>query len=552
MPEKDAIVTIRHFDIRKVWSPLHQSLVSRIAILLMVAVTLTTVVLVAGIDGYVTKQFNVIHEDFIAKRTGEVKQILDREGNLLLRSIELAATDSNLVHSVHYHVNLRGEAKALREEVERMVKTFGLGVLEIRTAEGAPIIAHEQGDLHLKVTETPPTGGAKVRMIWHNGNIWALAISRLALAPGSYAVMIAGRPLGPLISSVLASPVKAATASEGHDTEAPDETIRIAIEDLNGNPTSILINAPNPVRVALAETKNLVIGTLAIGSVLLLLVITIFLRVELRPIATLTTAVEEFGRGLNPKFLNLGGAREIASLVQAFNRMVTDIQRLRDIEQKMYHERQLATIGKLAAKVAHDINNPLTVIANITRLLLHEKRATDTGLSDDLATILKSCERCTDIAANLLRFSRPLKLNRKAFELGTLCREAIEQSRRRLTAMTLTLRAYPEPVMVEGDEFQLGRVLDNLINNAFQASADSEVVLEYGVAQGRAYFAVIDQGKGFTTEAIDHLFEPFFTTKPDGSGLGLASSLAVISAHGGDLTVTAADKGHVTAWLPLL
>jgi signal transduction histidine kinase len=231
--------------------------------------------------------------------------------------------------------------------------------------------------------------------------------------------------------------------------------------------------------------------------------------------------------------------------------MVTDIQRLRDIEQKMYHERQLATIGKLAAKVAHDINNPLTVIANITRLLLHGN-TTDSRLSEDLATILKSCERCTDIAVNLLRFSRPLKLNRKPIELGSFCREAIEHSRRRLTAMTLTLRACPEPVMVEGDEFQLGRVLDNLVNNAFQASAGSEVVLEYGVAQGRAYFAVIDQGKGFTTEAIDHLFEPFFTTKPDGSGLGLASSLAVVSAHGGELTVTAADKGHVTAWLPLL
>lgn len=551
MLDKDAIVTIRHFDIRKTWAPQNQSLVSRIAILLMLAVTLTTVVLVAGIDGYVTKQFNVIHEDFIVKRTEEVKQILDREGNLLLRSIELAATDSNLVHSVHYHVNLRGEAKALREEVERMVRTFGLGVLEIRTTEGIPIVAHDRGDMRLKVTDTSPTEGAKVRMIWHDGNIWALAISPLTLAPGSYAVMIAGRPLGPLISTVMASPVKAATASEGHDTEAPDETIRIAIEDMNGNPTSILINAPNPVRVALAKTKNLVIGTLAIGSVLLLLVITIFLRVELRPIATLTTAVEEFGRGLNPKFLNLGGAREISSLVQAFNRMVTDIQRLRDIEQKMYHERQLATIGKLAAKVAHDINNPLTVIASITRLLLHGN-TTDRRLSEDLATILKSCERCTDISVNLLRFSRPLKLNQKPFELGTLCREAIEHSCRRLTAMTITLRAYPEPVMVEGDEFQLGRVLDNLINNAFQASAGSEVVLEYGITQGRAYFAVIDQGKGFTTEAINHLFEPFFTTKPDGSGLGLASSLAVISAHGGELTVTAADKGHVTAWLPLL
>ena len=231
MPDKDAIVTNRHFDMHTVWSPQHQSLVSRIAILLMVAVTLTTVVLVAGIDGYVTKQFNVIHEDFIVKRTEEVKQILDREGNLLLRSIELAATDSNLVHSVRYHVNLRGEAKALREEVERMVRTFGLDVLEIRTTEGVPIIAHDRGDLRLKVTDTPPTEGAKVRMIWHNGNIWALAISRLTLAPGSYVVMIAGRPLGPLISSVLASPVKAATASEGHDTEAPDETIRIAIED---------------------------------------------------------------------------------------------------------------------------------------------------------------------------------------------------------------------------------------------------------------------------------------------------------------------------------
>jgi signal transduction histidine kinase len=230
--------------------------------------------------------------------------------------------------------------------------------------------------------------------------------------------------------------------------------------------------------------------------------------------------------------------------------MVADIQRLRIVEQKAHHDQQLASVGKLAAKLAHDINNPLTVIANVTRLLL-KQTAADPASRDDLATILKNCERCTNIAQNLLRFSRPLHLKMVPSDLGQVCNEAADHSRHRLPGLQVELRRPTSPIMLTVDPFQLGRVLDNLINNAFQACPEEPIVLECGIASGRAYVAVIDQGKGFSTEAIDHLFEPFFTTKPEGSGLGLASCLAVARAHGGDLQVTSPDKGHVTLWLPL-
>ena len=530
------------------WLTLFQdSLIARIAALLLIIVTLTTIVLLAGIERYVAQQFNVIHEAFLVERTAEVKQILDREGNLLLRSIELATSDSDLIHSVHYNLNLRGEGKAMREDVDRIARTFGLSILEIKAPDGSLVASYGTSTIRAPFDDRLLADKPRIRMIWYQNDIWALAITRLPLAKDSHAILIAGRPLGPLISSVSTS-----LASQARDKEisVPDEMVSMVIEDAQGAPLSIYVSAPNPARAALAKTKTLVIVALASGSVLLLVVITLFLRLELRPIASLTAAVKEFGQGKYPKILDRKGPREIADLVHAFNQMVSDIQRLRNIEQKMHHDRQLASIGKLAAKVAHDINNPLTVVANITRLQLHEAESND-RLREDLQTILRNCERCSNIADNLLRFSKPLSLKKKTCELGAVCHETAEFSRHRLPGLNIKIQQPASPVFVEIDPAQIERVLDNLINNAYQACPDEEVVIEYGIADQNAYIAVIDQGRGFTMEAINHLFEPFFTTKLEGSGLGLASCLAIIHAHGGELKVTAADKGHLTVWLPL-
>lgn len=543
-----------HFNLR--WPNwFGSSLVRRVALMLILVVSLTAMILFAGIEQFVTGQFNSIHEQYLLRRTDEVRQLLDRESTLLLRSIGLAATDSDLIHSVHYHLNLRGDPKPMHEEVSRIVHTFDLLDLEVWTHDDELVFSFSGNSHRLpaSVELRHALAGLErgVRLVWHEGDIWAIAVRRLPLSGQSHAVLVSGRPLGSVLATW--SPLEGVVNLHPGtpDDRRPDETVRVLIEDLNGAAIPIHINAANPVREALGKTKVLIVASLIVGCMLLLLVITISLRIALRPVASLTLAVEEFGRGRSRVLKKPEGPTELVRLVDAYNQMVNDIQRLRMIEQKAHHDNQLASVGKLAAKLAHDINNPLTVIGNVARLLIKQGNA-DTRVTDDLQTILKNCERCSNIAANLLRFSRPLRLEFSRCDITLLCRDAAEHSKHRLPGLDIAVRSAPnsEPVFAPVDKFQIGRLLDNLINNAFQACPNEQIVLECGLSDDMAYVAVIDQGKGFSPDAINHLFEPFFSTKPEGTGLGLASCVAIARAHGGDLKVTELDKGQVTLWLP--
>ena len=103
---------------------------------------------------------------------------------------------------------------------------------------------------------------------------------------------------------------------------------------------------------------------------------------------------------------------------------------------------------------------------------------------------------------------------------------------------------------IQADVYQLERVLDNLPGNARQAAPSGRIRVDLSASGKHAEIRVIDSGPGFTAEAREHLFEPFHTTKRGGSGLGLASCLAIVQAHGGTMAVGDGPSGEVIVRLP--
>lgn len=237
--------------------------------------------------------------------------------------------------------------------------------------------------------------------------------------------------------------------------------------------------------------------------------------------------------------------------------MVTELsearERLDSTREKALLVDHLASIGQLAAGVAHEINNPMTFVsANVS--LLREDIALgrfDQALQREyLEDILPATEegirRVVSIVADLRRFSRGESLEGGEFDINEevmtavrLCDVTLREYR-----VTLTLGA---PKRLLGRSREIAQVAMNLLVNAAQASRKGgEIRVETASADGHVILRVIDSGTGISPEAKARLFEPFFTTKPvgEGTGLGLAVVHGIVQAHGGSIRVASEpDQG---------
>lgn len=207
---------------------------------------------------------------------------------------------------------------------------------------------------------------------------------------------------------------------------------------------------------------------------------------------------------------------------------------------------KLASMGQLAAGIAHEVNNPLGVVLMYTHLLLDEHGAPgepgspgDERLREDLSVIVEQTDRCKKIVAGLLNFARQ---NKVALAPTDVCRLVDVSLRVLAPAPGVTVTAIhdgPFPT-AELDGDQVAQVLTNLVENAYAAMpGGGELVVRTGGDADRVVISVSDTGVGIPRENLGKVFEPFFTTKQigKGTGLGLAVSYGIAKMHRGDLVV---------------
>lgn len=532
-------------------APLRESLLFRIGVALVGLISLMTAALFVSIEYFVGLQYRTLHQERLQRQAEEIQHFIAREIGQMEGVARFVAGDSDLTHSAAYHLVLRGENKALQSDVDRIADTFRLESVTVWDGRRLVADAHS-GRRGLPQLEALSGDGGLPRAaaLWIDGNMWIAAGAPLGLHGDRRALVQLARPLSPLLRGTqLFDPDTRIVPADPGSIPAAD-SIRLEFPGMAGERQFALdVRVADTVGVAMAKTKQLLAVSLVVTAALLLLALTLFLERELRPLRALTRLASAVGRGEFSSRVPEGGRGEVGGLVRAFNQMVDDVERLRAVEQRLRHEEQLAAIGKLATKVAHDINNPLTVINTLVSLTMKRLPPGDPDRSD-AELLLHHCNRCINIVENLLCFGRPLKLRLQELELDAFLEGVVARVRQRLPSATVRLQCARRGLVIRADPYQLEQMLDNLLDNACEAGGADEVVLEYGAAGGRVFLAVTDRGPGFSAEALDHLFEPFFTTKNTGTGLGLASCLAIARAHGGDIQVSGRDHGGVTVWLP--
>ena len=221
--------------------------------------------------------------------------------------------------------------------------------------------------------------------------------------------------------------------------------------------------------------------------------------------------------------------------------MMTNAEQARaELARHMAQLEKLAALGRMAAGVAHEVNNPLAAILNYTEVLL---RRSDTR-PESLPTLLKidaEVRRIRELLTDLLGYSRDVARSSGPVELPPLAEETLqlaapEFKRRQVQAQLLSAPDLPPAL---GDSHGIKQVLLNLLLNSAQAleGRGGHVWLGVEEAGGRLFVEAADDGPGVPPELAGRIFEPFFTTKPEGqgTGLGLFTSAEIVARHGGRL-----------------
>jgi signal transduction histidine kinase/iron only hydrogenase large subunit-like protein len=228
----------------------------------------------------------------------------------------------------------------------------------------------------------------------------------------------------------------------------------------------------------------------------------------------------------------------IEELRRTVKELALSHDQLQAAQQALMHSERLASMGQLAAGIAHEVNNPLGVVLLYAHMLLEEADR-NSGLRGDLEMIANQADRCKKIVSGLLNFARQNKVLLQQTNLRDLVLQGLRSVPIPAGIAVRTDRVDPG-VMAELDRDQMIQVLANLIANAVEAMPNGgSLDIAAGGDGDRVVIAVTDTGTGIAKEHLNKIFEPFFTTKPmgKGTGLGLPVIYGIVKMHRGDIRV---------------
>jgi two-component system NtrC family sensor kinase len=266
-----------------------------------------------------------------------------------------------------------------------------------------------------------------------------------------------------------------------------------------------------------------------------------------KPINALQSATKKLAGGNFEHRVNLrNSSKEIMELGDAFNYMVTSIKERdellkRQTQEDLMNAERLAMIGRLAAGIAHEINNPLGSILLFSRLLL-QKAPAEGLMRDNLERIEKDTKRCQNIVQGLLDFARQREPKIERVNVNDILEKTtmLFHNHPLFHNIEIVKQYQPDISAVSADSSQIMQVFVNIFMNAVDAMEGTGVLTigTRSIAINKTVeISIADTGCGISPEMINKIFEPFFTTKPvgQGTGLGLSISYGIIHQHGGTI-----------------
>lgn len=318
----------------------------------------------------------------------------------------------------------------------------------------------------------------------------------------------------------------------------------------------------NPWKPVLMDIRMILFLLLVIFLVILTAGWRFVSRILTKPLALLEEGTEQIQLGNYNHQIKLKGRNEFSNLATAFNTMSKqltktfqeldssigdlhqEIEKRQQINMQLQHADKLASLGRLAASIAHEFGNPILGLNYLFKELMTESKLTEkhslmVGLGID------ECKRMQDLIKNLRQLSRPSTMTQKSVIPSNLVQNSLLFHKKSFSNKKITLKKSLDNNLpsINVIEDQITQVFFNLINNAVDAMAETGGILTVSTykTERDVIISFKDSGPGMSKEHQNHVFEPFFSTKPEmeGTGLGLYISYNIIKNHGGNIEVSA-------------
>jgi len=313
--------------------------------------------------------------------------------------------------------------------------------------------------------------------------------------------------------------------------------------------------------------KVMITFTFMASMLVILLLVLLYFSTNriINPLLKIVEATQKISKGDLSHKVEVNSTDEIGYLARSFNKMTDDLdaannklidwgktlekkveertKELKEMQAHLIQSEKLASLGKLAAGVAHEINNPLGGILIYSHLILEDINK-GSPFYDNLRKIVKETTRCKEIVKGLLEFARPKEPETSIVNINDVVEKALSIMETKTLFQNIKIKKnYSSPLpKITADSAQLQQVFINIILNAAEAmEGHGSLTIETGVnnKENQIYIRFQDTGPGIPEEVKNRLFEPFFTTKEvgKGTGLGLAISYSFIRQHNGTIEV---------------
>jgi len=358
-----------------------------------------------------------------------------------------------------------------------------------------------------------------------------------------------------------------------HAHSAPDSRVLGVLDaDLSLGPVDRSLEASQKRLTLITALAMLVVSLISIGMVWFMV---------RNPVRALTEGTERVAEGELDYKIPVTSSDELGRLAASFNHMTTELKKAREenldwtrtleqrVDQKsgelerahkhLAQSEKMVSLGKLAAVVAHEINNPLAGILTYTKLIsrMAEKGFVGSERMSETKEILHIIEgesrRCGNIVKNLLTFARQAPLSPQRNDLNAVVDRCLLLVNHQLALQSIDLvkEFAGEIPALYCDANQVQQALLALLMNAIEAMPSGgrlRVTTTFDAAQRVGRVAIADEGSGIADEILPHVFEPFFTTKEEGKGvgLGLAVAYGIVQQHGGNIEVTSTPQKGTT------
>ncbi|HSM18489.1 MAG TPA: ATP-binding protein [Gemmatimonadales bacterium] len=466
-----------------------------------------------------------------------------------------ADNDSDLIRRATHDGMLLNRLDEVQELITRLAAGPGVAAIRVYDKHGVIVLSAHREEIGRYIALDSETC-LSCHQQAHTSDVGELEQSGLARAPEGVEVL---RHL-----AVIPNEPSCATAG-CHDPPGQKRILGVLDVEMSMLPVESTLRAAQQRIIATTLALILIIGVVSV---------VFFNRVVHRPVAALHEGTRRIAAGDLKTRISVRGQHELSELAHAFNRMSEDLstaqQELKGWSQKLeakvqektselqraqrqvLHMEKMASLGKLSATVAHELNNPISGMLNYSRLVERglEDQPLDPDAREELGRYLhflqKECSRCGKIVTNLLLFARRTGADMEPIDLNEIVERSLMlvQHHLRVSNIELSTRPLTGNAMIVADGGQLQQALVALMVNAVEAMGGSSngggvLSVRLDASDGEITLEIADTGPGIAPEVLPHIFEPFFSTKDQesGVGLGLAVVYGIVQRHGGTIDV---------------